>query len=155
MDLLMNIFIALGMVDQACERLRTKHYPEETYPNLTAVCLAKQGKWQEAADILERAYSKSPNHASILNNLGNISLISGQTERAKHFYVTAAKVDPLSPVPRFNLVLTYQQCGEFEKALSSYYEYKFLSAVSLWSKILLLSIPFLVILAFLVSRWLH
>ena len=55
------------------------------YNNAAAICL-KQGKTDEASDLLNKANALNPNNGMILNNLGVIAVRKGDYKAAKTYY---------------------------------------------------------------------
>ncbi len=147
--------MAKGELDRAAEMLR-RHVLESSIPkakvmNLLGICEARQGHHELAREIFNEVLTHYPANPSALTNLGNLSFIEGDHQAARELYNRALRQNVFLSEPRFNLVLSYQDMGHFEKAISAYQEYSAIAKTSSWSKWALL-IGLLLILAFLLRR---
>ena len=147
--------MAKGELDRAAEILRRRvlesNVPKAKVMNLLGICEARQGHHELAREIFSEVLLHYPGDSSALTNLGNLSLIEGNHQAAREFYNRALRHNAFLAEPRFNLVLSYQDMGHFEKAMSAYQEYAAIAKTSSWWKWALL-IGLLLFLAFLLRR---
>jgi Flp pilus assembly protein TadD len=104
-----------------------------------------------AREVFNEALMVSPRNASALTNLGNLALLDGDHRAAREFYNRALRENLFLAEPRFNIVLSYQDMGHFEKAMTAYEEYVVMAKTSRWSRLILVAGVFL-LLAFLLNR---
>lgn len=147
--------MAKGELDRAADMLRRRvlesSIPRAKAMNLLGICEARQGHHELAREIFNDFLLHYPGDPSALTNLGNLSLIEGDHQAAREFYNRALRRNVFLAEPRFNLVLSYQDMGHFEKAMSAYQEYATIAKTSRWSKLALL-IGLLLFLVFLLRR---
>lgn len=134
--------MAKGELVLACEMLR-RHVMEEDNPglkvlNLLGVCEARRGHREMAREIFTQVLSRSPGNASALTNLGNLAFLEGDHHTAREFYTKALRQNVLLPEPRFNIVLSYQDMGHFEKAMTAYEDYRMIAKTAKWSRLILI-----------------
>ena len=147
--------MAKGELGRAAELLR--HHvldadrPNPKAMNLLGVCEARQGHREMAREVFNQVLRRSPGNPSALTNLGNLSLIEGDHHAAREYYNRALRQNVFLPEPRFNLVLSYQDMGHFEKAMTAYEEYVMIAKTAKWSKYAVL-VGLLLLLAFLLKR---
>ena len=147
--------MAKGELGRAAELLR-RHILDADNPNpktmnLLGVCEARQGHREMAREVFNQVLLRSPGNSSALTNLGNLSLIEGDHHAAREYYNRALRQNVFLPEPRFNLVLSYQDMGHFEKAMTAYEEYVMIAKTARWSKYAIL-VGLLLLLAFLLKR---
>ncbi len=129
-----RIFLKKGQILKALQlassSVNEKHRARADLWNLLGACLAKAGQTQEALQAFERALSLKPFDPAILNNVGNMMLITSRPFEARDYYLKAIANSAFSKQPRFNLALAYMDMGHFEKALEAYQEYKLVTQMS-------------------------
>jgi len=81
--------------------------------------LAMQAGRPEAAQILQRALSLSPNDANTHNNLGVVLQARGQIEQAIGCFQNAIRIDPTSPQGLTNLGNLLVNTGRIDEALDA------------------------------------
>ncbi len=96
-------------------------WPEAAYA-LGRVCCA-QGDFPRARQLLQEAVNGYPTEdeearAAAACELGNAFRGLGDLKAAADLYRQALALDPTHPTARFNLALTYNDLGEFERAIS-------------------------------------
>ncbi len=147
--------MARGEVARAAEVLRQGIMAESKtnprYLNLLGICETRLGHRETAKEAFSEALSVSPRNAAALTNLGNLAFLEGDQHAAREFYVRALRENVLLREPRFNLVLSYQDMGHFEKAMTAYEEYVAIAKAAQWSRYALAAGLILLIL-FLLKR---
>ncbi len=148
--------MAKGETALACEFLR-KHIIDGDKPNpkllnLLGVCEVREGHREMAREIFGQVLEQSPNNPSALTNLGNLALLEGNHQGARELYTKALRQNPLLSEPRFNLILSYQDMGHFEKAMTAYQEYMMISKTSRWSFGIFLALGLLILLILFFKR---
>lgn len=95
-----------------------KLYPQDwkAYNNAAYVLIA-QGNANEAGSILEKANTLSPNNASIINNLGVVSLMKKDYKAAKSYFETAQK---LGANQNYNMGVIMIKEGNYAAAINSF-----------------------------------
>jgi Flp pilus assembly protein TadD len=150
-----KVLMARGDLAAAAEILRRgaimQKTPNPRLLNLLGICEARQGHSEMAREVFNEALMVSPRNASALTNLGNLALLDGDHRAAREFYNRALRENLFLAEPRFNIVLSYQDMGHFEKAMTAYEEYVVMAKTSQWSRLILVAGVFL-LLAFLLNR---
>lgn len=145
--------ICCGKVVQAHEILRSRLKKDRRinprYINLLGICEAKMGHFKAAKDLFTHALSLCPGDAKFLNNLGNIFLIELDPDAAIDCYLKAIRKNIWAKEPRYNLVLAYQERGDFEKSMTCFDEYITLKKLHSWLKTIFLGVLFLLLLFFI------
>ena len=76
--------------------------------------LMKQGKFDEALPLAEKAMELTPNLFAARNAMGRILLETGDTDRAIRELETGVRLAPDSPEMRFSLARAYTKAGRNE-----------------------------------------
>jgi tetratricopeptide (TPR) repeat protein len=123
-DLLLQEYDLAGS-SAVINRLNQSGFPVEHYQFLQARLLLQQGRWAEAALLLEWVRARAP-AADLLNQ---VELALGQCydqlddpERQLATYRRAVERDPLSPALRLALGSTLAAQGRIDEAVGEYYE---------------------------------
>jgi adenylate cyclase len=85
------------------------------------VCYAIVGEYEKGVDEAERAVELSPNSADVYLILGAVLSIADRLEEAKTMIKKALSLNPIPPSRYFyQLGWAYQNCNQFEEAVSEY-----------------------------------
>ncbi|MGD1712519.1 tetratricopeptide repeat protein [Dapis sp. BLCC M172] len=93
----------------------------QAYGNWGSI-LVKEGRYNEAREILQQAITKKPDDASLYNNLGKAFLELGKVEKAIANYQQALALQPQLIVSRYNLGKAYQKQGLHSQAIVHFQE---------------------------------
>jgi hypothetical protein len=85
--------------------------------------LARQGKYEEARLVLEKAIVKEPGNVLILNNLGLVMRKLGKIEEATRAYTSAIESNPGYALTYKNYGILLEQNGEKRRAVDAYRKY--------------------------------
>lgn len=100
-----KVYAKINEASLAALKIQYLYEPYNVYiKNKYAVILAQSGRFSEAKDILGEALRFSPNNASILNNLGNITMQEGLYKEAAQFYEKSYNFDASDFQTAINLV---------------------------------------------------
>ena len=88
--------------------------------NEAAYKLIKEGKYNEAEDILKNALAADVMYGPARNNLGVVYLKQGKLYAAAWELENAVKLMPHQPEPRNNLGLVMEQAGKLSEATDSF-----------------------------------
>jgi len=91
------------------------------YRNWSSI-LVKEGRYQEAIEILEQAITKKPDDANLYNGLGKAFLELGKVEKAIGNYRQALVLEPELMAARYNLGKAYQKEGWHWEAIVHFQE---------------------------------
>lgn len=103
--------------------------------NLLGICEARLGHREMAREVFQEVLTTSPRNAAALTNLGNLALLDGDHRAARELYTRALRENVLLSEPRYNLVLSYQDMGHFEKAMTAYEDYVAIAKAGRWSRL--------------------
>jgi Flp pilus assembly protein TadD len=78
----------------------------------------RQGRGEEAVDLIERAIEINPRFAGFRYNLGNVLCELGRTEDAVEHYRAAAELEPANSAIRNNLGNVLAECGRYDEAVA-------------------------------------
>ncbi len=109
---------------------------------LMGVCYAKAGMLPESESLFNIALRSRPGNPSALTGLGNVAVLKGEPGLARALYVDALECCFWCVEPRYNLVLAYQEAGQFEKSLSAYRDFRLVVGVLKWLKFLIVAATF-------------
>ncbi|MCA3376002.1 MAG: tetratricopeptide repeat protein [Roseomonas sp.] len=87
---------------------------------LLGLALFACGEAAPAREALERAASRAPANAALLNDLGNARRAAGDKAAAIEAFSAAIKADPAFAFAHFNLADTLLEAGEAERASAAY-----------------------------------
>ncbi len=116
-----ELLYAATMTDDHGTKLMIYESVIELYPdnwqalNNAAVIKMKQGKYAEAAILLEKAQELAPNNGKICNNLGVLALKMGDYEDAEEMF---NKAQSLGVKANYNLALVEIEKGNYDQALN-------------------------------------
>ena len=79
--------------------------------NALGILYSQHERYGEAEKEFQRALAQDPGNASLLNNLGNLSMIRGKPEEALERYAKAAQVEPADAGIWMNLVRSAAKLG--------------------------------------------
>ncbi|MCP5068934.1 MAG: tetratricopeptide repeat protein [bacterium] len=89
--------------------------------------LAKAGEFSAAAEVFADCLSRVPGHRRALEHLSGVrlslgmrELSNGDLEQAVEWFEGAREVAPNSPLPLFQLGVTYAMQGQYDRAVASY-----------------------------------
>ena len=88
----------------------------------------KQEKWVEAVAAFRAAVDLDPNHAAAHCLLGSVLLnVRKDDARAEEHIRAATRLDPISPIPHFDLAVVLQKRNDLDGAIGEMLEYVRLS----------------------------
>jgi tetratricopeptide (TPR) repeat protein len=102
-----------AILDQAC---RAK--PQEDYCEDAAIFLMREGRLQDAAELLEREFKSQQPSATALSTLGLIQFRLGRYQQAIDSYTRAMR-DPTLAAPREGLAFLFYMTGDLASARST------------------------------------
>jgi tetratricopeptide (TPR) repeat protein len=114
-----GVYLLSEQPEMALEKLRRelRSSPNHYHAMLQiAYELIKQGKYEEAMPMAEKATELAPNLFAARNALGRILLETGDVERAIQELEAGVKLAPDSPEMRFSLARAYGKAGRTEDA---------------------------------------
>lgn len=129
-------------------RLRENPRVSPRHLNLLGTCEARLGHREMAREVFSDVLAAHPHNVAVLTNLGNLSLLDGNHQTARDYYVRALHENAFLKEPRFNLVRCYQDMGHFEKALTTYEEYDTVAKMSRWAAIAFVALTIALLLLF-------
>jgi len=88
--------------------------------NLAASVSYRQGRFEEAAQLLKRARALAPKDPNILNSLGVSLKALGRTTDALQAYDAAVRADPNMAAPNFNRGVVLEDLSDLRAARSAY-----------------------------------
>lgn len=115
-----ELLFAATMTDDEGTRLMIYESVIEIYPdnweayNNAAVCKIREGKYQEAAALLQDAIKIDPNNATIYNNMGVLALHTKDYSHAEQMF---KKAQSLGQSENYNMGLIAIEKGDYGKAL--------------------------------------
>ncbi|HET6514982.1 MAG TPA: tetratricopeptide repeat protein [Thermodesulfovibrionales bacterium] len=78
--------------------------------------LFEAGRYAEAESVLKDVIEQGPGYADVWNMLGVIAHLNGRVHEASSFFVRAVQLNPKYTEASLNLVIAYNDMGEFKKA---------------------------------------
>ena len=93
----------------------------QAYQNWSSI-LVKEGRYQEAIEILQQAITKKPDDATLYKDLGKAFLEAGKVQKAIANYQQALALNPELILARYNLGKAYQKEGLHLKAIVHFQE---------------------------------
>lgn len=141
--------IEQGKTADAAEALRRVMGQGKTSPrirNLLGICEVRLGHREMAQELFSGVLAEQPRNPAALTNMGNLSLLGGDTATAGNFYIRALRENVFLVEPRLNLVRCYQDMGHFEKAMTAYEEYVAVVRMNWWGKVALASLALILLL---------
>jgi len=95
-------------------RLVLRDRPEDHWAlEELGVLMARQGRFGEAKELLDRLVDLGVRHARLFSNLGNVYLETGDYESAVSRYEQAINADPNYAAAHQNLAIAYRRMGNF------------------------------------------
>lgn len=79
--------------------------------------------WASPQTLWTHAVSVSPSSPFALNNMGNVYLLKGDTDKAMSYYLRARNVNPYNPTAHYNLGLIYEQRMQLRQARNSFLQF--------------------------------
>jgi len=107
-------------LDAITEHHLTKMVKTESNDLTAHILLALEYQREEKFDLAFAEYGKllqkHPELSLAYNNRGNILFLSGHPELAIEHYKRAVELDPVNPIPYYNLSLAYSELLDFDQA---------------------------------------
>lgn len=124
---------AIGLLEETIAR---GGFRSSRRQNLLGMCYARDNKLTAAERLYEGSLEKKPGDPAALTGMGNVALLRGDPDRARELYLRALQKNVFLIEPRYNLVLAYQDAGNFEKCLRAYRDYRAISSLRSWIRLL-------------------
>lgn len=88
--------------------------------NLAASARYREGRFEEAVQLLKRARALAPKDANLLNSLGICLKALGRTDAALEAYTAAVRIDPELAAAHFNRAAVLESLNDLKAARASY-----------------------------------
>jgi len=85
-----------------------------------AVVRLRQGRFAEAQELLEHAYTLDPMHPMIHHNLGDLMIQENQPSNAVTEYLAELQLNPNSTITHWHLAIAYEALGLRDKSIEQY-----------------------------------
>jgi tetratricopeptide (TPR) repeat protein len=112
-------YSAAGDSDKAMDKFRycaeNSCYGAKSYAVLIDD-LRKKGEDTKMNAMIDQAHARYPNNSGLLIEIINRSILTGDTEGAINYSLTALKSDPLNEKILYTLGATYMELGDFDSA---------------------------------------
>lgn len=109
-----------GEAEQLSRQLINDNPSNVRAMNLLSRCLMKQGKPEDALNILTDANNLAPDSSDRLSLMGKAHFQKGDIGTARDFYNKAIQIDPKSKSAREGLSETYCYEGKYNEALAAF-----------------------------------